>query len=263
MSGISHETFDEQAAAYALDALDAGERAAFEAHLSGCARCESALRASREALAAVALEGPAAVPPPEVRAELVRRVGGRADTRSRTDTRRLWLRWAMATAAAMVVGGFFTGMFVAARYEAELGRVARETSRLREDLSRQDAALRTRVAAYQSVVELLRDPTTRVIAMKGAGPSPTAEGRVVWNETSGGQVLVAKLPPAPEGKAYEMWTIAGGQPTAAGVFQVDASGQAIHRLPPGSGRVDVFAITLEPAAGVPAPTGPIVLASIK
>ncbi len=261
---MSHDTFDEQAAAYALDALDAGEHAAFEAHLAaGCARCESTLRASREALAAVALEGPAAVPPPEVRAQLMRRVGGRTDARGRTDVRRLWLRWAMATAAAMVVGGFLTGMFVAARYEAELGRVARETSRLREDLNRHEAALQTRVTAYQAVVELLRDPATRVITMKGAGPSPTAEGRVVWNETSGGQVLVAKLPPAPEGKAYEMWTIAGGQPTPAGVFQVDASGQAIHRLPPGSGRVDVFAITLEPAAGVPAPTGPIVLASTK
>ena len=29
----------EQAAAYALDALDPDERRAFEAHLDGCARC--------------------------------------------------------------------------------------------------------------------------------------------------------------------------------------------------------------------------------
>ena len=261
---MSHETFDDQVAAYALDALDAGERAAFEAHLAGCTRCESTLRESREALAAVVLEGPAAVPPPDVKAALMRRVAGDATpVRRRTDTRRLWLRGVLVAAAAMVVGGFLTGMFVAARYEAELGRVARETSRLREDLARQEAALQTRVAAYQAIVDLLRDPATRVIAMRGAGPSPTAEGRVVWHETAGGQVLVAKLPPAPAGKAYEMWTIAGGKPTAAGVFQVDESGQAIHRVPPGRGPVDVFAITLEPAPGVPAPTGPIVLASTK
>ena len=76
-------------------------------------------------------------------------------------------------------------------------------------------------------------------------------------------MLITKLPPAPAGKAYEMWTIAGGTPTAAGVFQVDASGQAIHRVPPGAGPVDVFAVTLEPESGVPAPTGPIVLASAK
>jgi hypothetical protein len=47
------------------------------------------------------------------------------------------------------------------------------------------------------------------------------------------------------------------------VIQVDASGQAIHRVPPGTGPVDVFAITLEPEAGVASPTGPIVLASTK
>jgi len=257
---MSHETFDEQVAAYALDALDAGERALFEAHLAGCARCESTLRMSREALAAVALAGPPAVPPPDVKAALMRRV---APLPRRAETRRLWLRGALIAAAAMVVGGFLTGMFVAARYEAELGRVARDTSRLREDLARQEAALGTRVAAYQAVVDLLRDPGTRVIAMKGAGPNPTAEGRVVWHETAGGHVLVAKLTPAPAGKAYEMWTISGGKPTAVGMFQVDASGQAIHRVPPGGGPVDVFAITLEPEPGVPAPTGPIVLASTK
>jgi len=212
----------------------------------------------------VALEGPPAVPPPDVKAALMRRLAEEtAPGRRRSDTRRLWLRGAVVAAAAMVVGGFLSGMFVAARYEAELGRVARETSRLREDLARQEAALQARVTAYQAVVDLLRDPSTRVIALKGAGPSPTAEGRIVWHETAGGQVLITKLPPAPAGKAYEMWTIAGGQPTAAGVFQVDASGQAIHRVPPGVGPVDVFAVTLEPESGVPAPTGPIVLASAK
>lgn len=262
---MSHDTFDEQVAAYALDALDTGERAAFEAHLAaGCARCEAALRESREALAAVALGTPPAVPPPEVKAALIRRVTAHAPAaHRRAETRRLWVRWTAATAAAMIVGGFLTGMFVAGRYEAELGRVARETSRLREDLSRQEAALQTRVAAYQAVIDLLRDPATRVIVMSGTGPHPEARGRVVWHERAGGQAVVSNLPPAPEGKAYEMWTIAGGKPTAAGVFQVDASGRAIHRVPPGAGPVDVFAITLEPASGVPAPTGPIVLASTK
>src|SRR5207245_6855318 len=117
----------------------------------------------------------------------------------------------VAAAAAMVVGGFLTGMFVAARYEAELGRVARETSRLREDLARQEAALQARVTAYQAVVDLLRDPSTRVIALKGAGPSPTAEGRVVWHETAGGRVLITQLPPGAAGEAYAVCTRRGGR----------------------------------------------------
>jgi anti-sigma-K factor RskA len=74
---------------------------------------------------------------------------------------------------------------------------------------------------------------------------------------------VAKLPPAPEGKTYELWTITGGKPSPAGVFQVDAAGQASHKVPPGGGPVEVFAITLEPLGGVAAPTGSIVLASSK
>jgi len=42
---------------------------------------------------------------------------------------------------------------------------------------------------------------------------------------------------------------------------VDASGRAIHRVEPAAGPAPKFAVTLEPEAGVPAPTGPIVLAS--
>lgn len=259
--GMSHEVFDTQAAAYALGALDGDERVAFEAHLAaGCARCEATLRESHEALVSLAREAPPAVPPAHVRDELLRRQA--ATTRpSPRELRRTWLRFTVAAAAAMLVGGFLAGGFVAARYEAQLGRVAREMGELRERLRGEEATLRERLAEYRGVVELLRDPSTRVVVLHGAGPSPEAHGRVVWHETAGGHVLVAELPPAPEGKAYEMWTITGGRPRPAGVFQVDAAGHAVHRLEPSDGPVDVFAVTVEPAAGAPAPTGPIVLIS--
>ena len=65
------------------------------------------------------------------------------------------------------------------------------------------------------------------------------------------------------GKVYELWTISAGQPRPAGVFTVDASGRATHPVAPTRAPVDVFAVTLEPEGGVPAPTGPIVLASAK
>ena len=47
----------------------------------------------------------------------------------------------------------------------------------------------------------------------------------------------------------------------AGVFKVDASGRGTLRVDPTGGPAAKFAVTLEPEAGVPAPTGPIVLAS--
>ena len=110
--------------------------------------------------------------------------------------------------------------------------------------------------------ELLRDPGTRVVAMQGTGPSPQAVGRVVWHETHGGHVFVANLPAPPAGRIYELWAITGGTPRPAGLFAPDASGKARHTVAP-VGKVDLFAVTLEPAGGVPAPTGPIVLASAK
>jgi anti-sigma-K factor RskA len=155
-----------------------------------------------------------------------------------------------------------TGGAVASRYEARLGQMARETAAVREGLRRSEAALRDEVALYRDAVELLRDPATRVLELRGAGPSPEASGRLVWHETAGGHLVVANLPLPPPGQAYELWALGDPAPRPAGVFQVDASGGAIRRVEPvPGGLVPRFAITLEPEAGVPAPTGPIVLAS--
>jgi Anti-sigma-K factor rskA/Putative zinc-finger len=62
-----HEHWDEQAAAYALDALDDEERDDFESHVDGCSRCreqvdQHALVAAQ--LGALAGDDTAAAPPP-------------------------------------------------------------------------------------------------------------------------------------------------------------------------------------------------------
>ena len=61
-----------------------------------------------------------------------------------------------------------------------------------------------------------------------------------------------------------MWAIAGKEPVSAGIFEVDEAGHAFLRLPtllplPRAKRFDKFAVTLEPAGGVPKPTGPMYL----
>jgi hypothetical protein len=178
----------------------------------------------------------------------------------RPASRASWVPWAAATAAVAVISAMVTGGMVASRYEARLGQMARETAAVRERLQRNDAALREQVAAYRSAIELLRDPATRVVELRGTGSSP-ASGRLIWHETAGGQLVVANLPPAPAGHAYELWMLGGPAPRAAGVFQVDASGRATHRVETAGGPAAKFAVTLEPETGVSAPTGPIVLAS--
>ena len=141
-----------------------------------------------------------------------------------------------------------TSGIVASRYEARLGQMAREMAAERERLQREEAAL-----------ELLRDPATRVVELRSPSGS-NAIARVIWNDKAGGHLIVSNLPPAPEGKAYELWALGGPQPRPAGLFNVDAEGRVVQKVEP-AGEAKGFAVTLEPATGVPAPTGPIVMAS--
>ena len=142
--------------------------------------------------------------------------------------------------------------------------VARDTNGVRDVFIRD---LPPAVAAVPNPLDFgvvqVGTPATQVVTLHGLEPSPEATGRVIWNPTSGGHVFVAGLPAAPAGSAYEMWTIGEGAPQPAGLFKVDASGRGTHRIAAvEDGKpVKVFAITLEPEAGVPAPTGPMVLAS--
>lgn len=174
------------------------------------------------------------------------------------------MRWAVGTAVAVVAAAGFTGAYVAARYEAILGRMARETSVVKQRVERSEAILREQLGAYRAVVDLLRDPATRVVEMRGAGAAAAATGRVLWNETAGGQVFVAGLPPAPPGTTYELWTIVGSTRRPAGAFKVDDAGRATVRIAAApNGPVKSFTVTLEPEGGVPAPTGPVLLTSSK
>jgi anti-sigma-K factor RskA len=257
---MTHEPFDTLAAVHAVGALDGEDLVRFEAHLrEGCATCEAALREANEALAELHRQATPVIPPAHVRDALMRRV----QSSSRPRPWR-WIPWAVGVAAAAVLAAAFTGGMVAARYQARMGALARDMAQAREQLRREQALLREEVKIARSIADLLRDPATRVVALNGLADAPNANGRVVWHEKAGGRLYVAGLPPAPAGKTYELWTIAGPAPRPAGTFDVDAAGRgSLTVAPVTDGPVKVFAVTLEPAGGTPAPTGPVVLASAK
>ncbi|MGH9362849.1 MAG: anti-sigma factor, partial [Thermoanaerobaculia bacterium] len=58
---------------------------------------------------------------------------------------------------------------------------------------------------------------------------------------------------------YQLWFIAGGKPVSAGTFDPEAGTPATlsaRTMPAGT---ELAAITVEPAGGVPQPSGPMVL----
>ena len=147
--------------------------------------------------------------------------------------------------------------------DVHLAVEARETVAIRERLRQDQARLNEQLAVYRDVVDLVRDPSTRVVTLQGQGPAREAVARVLWNDRTGGHIFVSNLAPAPTGKAYELWTIGEGAPRPAGLVAIPPSGTGSQRIAPvaDGSPVKVFAVTLEPAEGTQAPTGPMILAS--
>jgi anti-sigma-K factor RskA len=102
-------------------------------------------------------------------------------------------------------------------------------------------------------LNILQDANTRVVQLAGLPPAPTAKAVVFWNpETKEVYLNPGSLPPAPEGREYQLWAIADGAPVDAGLFH--AATQEARPMKPVSA-ASAFAVTLEPAGGSPTPTG--------
>jgi anti-sigma-K factor RskA len=247
----SHEPFDTFAALHAVGALDGDDLRAFEAHLgSGCSRCIALVRQTEQALARAAMAGPPESPPSAIRERLVKRAAAAG-----APGRRRWLPWTIGIVAAAVAAGAFSAAYVAARYEARLGQMAREASTAKERVARTEADLREELA-------LLRDPTTRMVELRGQGAAPGAVARVLWADGAGGLLLATRLPPPPPGKVYALWTLAGDVPRVAGVFVPDDTGRATLKVAAEAtgAPLRVLSVTAEPEGGAAAPSGAIALA---
>jgi anti-sigma-K factor RskA len=252
---MSHEPYAELASGYALTALAAEERARFEGHLqAGCAECEALLTDYTETLAGLARELPLTPPPPAVRARLLQRVAADPIRRTARPARRrpVWPILATASLAAAAALLVYLGVTI--------GELRQETRARAEEL----ATLRGEVARQRELVALLGAPETRAIALAGLEPSPGASARMWWNEPRrAGYFVASGLPAVPAGKTYQLWVVvSGGKPISAGTFPVDPRGEAALRVGPmpAAAPAEVFAVTLEPAGGLPAPSGPMYLA---
>ncbi len=251
---MSHEAYAELAPAYALGVLDDDARVRFERHLQGgCQECESAIRGYGAAMVALVGELSPVAPPPAVRTRLLEHIAAeppaaRAFPRPRQWTRLVLWGASLAAAAALVA---YLGVTVSL-LRRELAAATREAAQLRMEVARQ-----------QELVGLLRAPDIHVTALAGLAPSPSARGRMWWEPATRRGFLVTRgLPPAPAGKSYQLWVISGGMPRSGGVFGIERDGSSalVVSSIPEALTPEVFAVTLEPAGGRSAPSGPMYLA---
>jgi len=106
-------------------------------------------------------------------------------------------------------------------------------------------------------VAILTAPDVARVDLAGQPASPNASGRAFWSRSRGLVFNASNLPPLPAGRTYQLWVVTDQAPVSAGLLTPDAQGSFSDTF---DTPVDIrppvaVAVTIEPAGGVPAPTG--------
>jgi len=173
----------------------------------------------------------------------------------------------LLASAGAAQGGFGSAPFLAFALALSVfavvyfyGREAdttKEVVRLKEQLGRRNIEL-TRVNEAFAIVT----GADTTVSSFGGGP----KGKIFTSRSLGVLLIASNLPPAPSGKAYQMWIIPkGGQPAPAGTFQADANGTVMHiHRAPVDVNADLVAVTLEDQAGAARPSSePLFAAPVR
>lgn len=220
------------AGAYALDAVDDLERAAFERHIRQCESCALEIAEMRETTARLA-DAVSLVPPQRMRESVLGAIARTPQERARVGREAKpagrWRRLAAtAVAATVLAAGAGTATWTVMDGQV---RDARERN--------------TRIEA------LLAAPDARLVATDLAG------GRVslVVSPSRNAAVAVLQGLESPgRARAYQLWVI-DGAPKSVGLLPADrGTGRAyISEL----GNANAFAVSREPAAGSRTPSDPV------
>jgi anti-sigma-K factor RskA len=247
---VSHDV-----AGYLLGALDPIEHQAFEAHLPACAECRAELDSMQPVTDALAQAVPQVSPSADLRRRVLASATAApraAEPASRVPT---WLPLAASFALTVAVGGY------AARLQS---RVTDLEVRLADAVQRASAAdglmadARRTAFEAQSAMAVLAAPDVARIDLAGQVAAPNARARALWSRDRGMVFTVSNLPALPGGRVYQVWVVtAVGAPLSAGLLTPDASGGgSVYFATPADIPPPVaLAVTIEPAGGVPAPTG--------
>ncbi len=277
---IEHERYEEMACAYVLGALEGEDARAFEAHVAaGCAECRTLYPQLVATAQALALSAEPVAPPEGLRARILAAAGvagessvaratgvagatGAARPAPRPTPRSRVPIVPLALAAAAI---FAIVSWRALDLDRRLRAAHRDNSASLDRIARLETeidALRATEAEHAALIKLLEEPESGLVTLASLKPAPGASGKILWDKKAGrGYLWAAHLPRDPDGKDYQLWAIEGTTPRSAGVFSVAADGSALIPLDTlaSPAQIAAFAITIEPAGGVPAPTGEMVL----
>lgn len=174
-----------------------------------------------------------------------------------------WLPWAVAAMLFIAFLASFSAWRSEHRSLAALldqdkestSAALKENAELKAQLTK-EAAISTEMAQINSV---LSSPQVQTIDLAGQEPAPNSSAKVYWDVQGARWVVSANLPPAPDGKVYQLWFVTPEAKISAGLISPDVNGHGftVVQFPSSITQLDAAAITLEPQGGSEQPTMPI------
>ncbi len=235
------DPIEELIALYALDALDADDRAWVESRLATDARARAQLDEFRRTIGHLHASAAAAQPPARVKERVMARINadlasrGVVTSRERTwdCLKRLLFPFSLAVAAASLILAIGLGAWA--------------------------ISLQGQLTQAQQELALLQSPSLRVVSLPRADTPVAAAGaqaNLLLSPQSATAVLTVNgLPPLSADQTYQFWLLRGGQPIPAGTFNVsaDGTGKLVVQAGEPLGAFDQAGITIEPAGGSTTP----------
>ena len=249
MSAFTRDQLLELASSYALGVLASDETAAVEAALPGDAVLATEVAAYRETMAVMARAEAPIMPRASLREEWLQRVrstgsrGGHDAAIRSIDSRRRTPR------TVRVLTGLLAASFI--------GIVALGVQLMRTQ-TRLDEATVAELKRERQLNTVIEAEGQLMVALLKGGDEHGQGVQFFWNVRQQRAMLHAfHLPPAPAGRAYQLWVLRGSEAISARVFNSDADGHALVEgieLPSSPVGITKVAITIEPAGGSPQPT---------
>jgi hypothetical protein len=289
---LRHETLTDEiretAALYALHSLSQHEARAFELHLlDRCRICETELREFEKVVADLGI-GAGEMQPPEYVADLLMaRIEHESEREPSAQRReppaevsagpklsgiavqppsspRLWKIIVPWTIAAVFAVAAFLALYAWREARQGASDTGAKLAVTQEDIRRLRAEVQSEKTKRQELAEfadLLNTPGARLIRLAGQTSSPSSSAVVLWNTQENRWLINANLPPAPQGKVYQLWFVTVSSKVSAGLLPADPSGHVFTAInvPPNLSQFAVAVVTLEPGGGSSQPTDPIFL----
>jgi anti-sigma-K factor RskA len=250
------DQFRELVEAYALGALDAEERAAFEAHLAtGCAECANALKEARWLVSQLGYLASDAQPSELLKGRLMQAVRGEVEATSVSAMPKAVIPfWMWVGVAALLV------MTVYSAWDARrLQKHIEETNKRASAILQQREALQTELALAKRQARIMTDPKSKKF-MLPAKDTTTPQLEAMWHPELGICVMGDKMPMPSANHVFQLWLIPkkpGSKPMPMQTFWPDADGKIAHVVtdpPEPMWNTSAIAVTEEPMGGSPLPT---------